>query len=183
MKNIDAVIEVLGNLKNLKRTGWVRNNVTDAESVADHTFGTTFLVLMLALEHLNLEKCLKLSLIHDLAEIYVGDITPFDGVDENDKQKQEMAVMNLLEEKLNFPNLVALFYEYEQAETHEARFVRNIDKLESAFQAVFYYQHQKIEKGTALEFLDTAQRRSLLNSHDDEFLVLYNQLRQFVENN
>ena len=59
MKNIDAVIDVLGNLKNLKRTGWMRNNVTDAESVADHTFGTTFLVLMFAPEHLNLEKCLN----------------------------------------------------------------------------------------------------------------------------
>jgi hypothetical protein len=34
-------------------------------------------------------RCIKLSLVHDLAESIVGDIAPADGVDKDDKYKRE----------------------------------------------------------------------------------------------
>ncbi len=34
-------------------------------------------------------RCIKMSLVHDLAESLVGDITPLDGVSKEDKYRME----------------------------------------------------------------------------------------------
>ena len=37
----------------------------------------------------NKDKVLKICMVHDLAEAVVGDITPFDGVTKEEKQRLE----------------------------------------------------------------------------------------------
>lgn len=37
----------------------------------------------------NKDKCIKMAIVHDLAESLVGDITPYDGVTVEDKHTQE----------------------------------------------------------------------------------------------
>ena len=34
-------------------------------------------------------RCIKMALVHDMAESIVGDITPHDGVSDADKHQQE----------------------------------------------------------------------------------------------
>src|SRR3989344_184250 len=68
-----------GKLKKVKRAGWVLRNVPDAESVAEHSFRTALICMMMG-NNVNRERCIKIALIHDLAEALVGDITPVDGV-------------------------------------------------------------------------------------------------------
>ncbi len=42
-------------------------------------------------------RCIKLSLVHDMAECIVGDITPSDGVSKEDKHEMEKVNSPVLE--------------------------------------------------------------------------------------
>ena len=53
-----------------------------------------------ASEEYDTNKCLKMALVHDLAEATVGDITPHCGVSDDDKHAQELAAMTQLMSKL-----------------------------------------------------------------------------------
>jgi putative hydrolase of HD superfamily len=78
------VLVQTGRLKTLRRAGWLRIGLTDGESVADHSFGTALLALLLATDlDVDRDRVIKLALVHDLAESdpEVGDITPYCGID------------------------------------------------------------------------------------------------------
>ena len=126
----DSLIEMLL-LKQLPRTGWVRSGINNPESVAAHSWGMAILALKLIPDGLDLAKVLSMCLVHDLPEVRVGDLTPHDDIStkaqDEYKAMQEMA-----------PEWLELFVEYEQGETAEARFVKQIDKLDMGLQALHY---------------------------------------------
>ena len=69
----------VGKLKELERTGWAMRGVKRPESVADHSFGTAILSMILAKdEGLDVGKAAMMALVHDLPEAVVGDIVPSD---------------------------------------------------------------------------------------------------------
>ncbi|KAF9033210.1 HD domain-containing protein [Panaeolus papilionaceus] len=83
------------------------------------------------------------SLVHDLAEAHVGDIVPREGISKEEKHWQEQAAMkNFVTDMLhNSPTALtieALWKEYEEGETVEAHFVKDLDKFEMASQALEY---------------------------------------------
>ncbi|WAR17744.1 HDDC2-like protein, partial [Mya arenaria] len=53
----------------VQRTGWVLRQVNAPESVADHMYRMSVLSLLADTSSgLNKEKCVKMSLVHDVAE-------------------------------------------------------------------------------------------------------------------
>jgi putative hydrolase of HD superfamily len=76
----------------------------------------------------------------------VGDITPFDGVPKaTKKQLEDEAMKKMIAELGNNPfahEIYALFSEYEHQETEEAKFVKEVDKLEMILQGDFYERTQ-----------------------------------------
>lgn len=75
---IDFFIQ-LGGLKEKKRRGWVVHQIKNPETTASHIFRTAFLAWVLSYDkNLNLEKILKMALIHDICEVYTKDETPYD---------------------------------------------------------------------------------------------------------
>ena len=80
--SITHFIEEIYQLKLKPRKGWVNRNVMCPESIASHMYGA----LLLAYLHLpdqieeepeyKKEKILKMLLVHDIGETYVGDWTP-----------------------------------------------------------------------------------------------------------
>ena len=67
-------------LKGVKRTGWVRKGIPEAESVADHSFGVAILALLLSLPpEIDRDALIKMALLHDLGESVIGDIVCEDG--------------------------------------------------------------------------------------------------------
>jgi putative hydrolase of HD superfamily len=132
MESKEALIEALG-LKQVVRAGWIRAGVKQPESVAAHSWGMAMLATQLCPEHLNLQRVLELCILHDVAEVIVGDITPHDGVTADEKHRLEVEAI----EKMG---IVAedIFAEYEQQETEESKFVRYLDKLDMALQAEIY---------------------------------------------
>jgi len=100
-----------------------------------------------------------MSLVHDLAEALVGDITPDDNVSDEDKHAQEKHAFehmcNLVaqhctgktdSDSLEISSAVAeifeLWNEYETQSTIEAKLVKDIDKFDMILQADEYEQAQ-----------------------------------------
>jgi putative hydrolases of HD superfamily len=146
MSNIEF-LRIVGKLKHILRTGWVNSEVKNCETIASHMYRMGILSMMVPEEYkLDKNKCLKMSLVHDIAEAIVGDITPFDGVSNEDKYNLENNAMNklskLLEEgkvcKEFSDEMVSLWHEYEENETNEAKFVKDIDKFDMILQADDY---------------------------------------------
>ena len=155
-------------LKRLRRTGWLDRGVTDPESSADHSWGVALLSGLLARDHpeLDRERILLLSLVHDLPEAVAGDPTPFDHVRDPagiiasghfsttpeytdsartaKRQAEEAALDDMLRDlpAALAADICAAWHEYEAGQTPEARFVRQIDKLETLLQAEDYRDRQ-----------------------------------------
>ncbi len=130
----DLLMAYLG-LKDVARQGWVNAGVPNPESVAAHSWGMAVLALRLCPGHLDLSKVLSMCLVHDVAEILVGDLTPHDAIKGLEKHDLERAGMLKIA-----PQWIDLFDEYEQGTSEEARFVKTMDKLDMGLQAMNYQQ-------------------------------------------
>lgn len=145
----DALVPVarayaqVNHLKQLYRQGWLREGVPRerCESVADHSAGVGWLTLLLAgdIPGLDRDRALRMALIHDLGEAHAGDITPADNVPEVTKHAQERdGLARVLAGVRGGAEWMALWEEYEAGATVEARFVRQMDRLEMGLQAAIY---------------------------------------------
>ncbi|KAH0453736.1 hypothetical protein IEQ34_018060 [Dendrobium chrysotoxum] len=82
-------------LKTTKRAGWVRKGVQEPESVADHMYRMSVMALIADYSpDIDRERCIKMALVHDIAEAIVGDITPSDGVPKDEKSRREREAIN-----------------------------------------------------------------------------------------
>jgi len=77
-KTHSLLLEALS-LKNLPRTGWVLRKAP-RESVAEHTYGTAIIALLLSrmegLPAKDEHALLRIALLHDLHEARIGDLVP-----------------------------------------------------------------------------------------------------------
>lgn len=92
MKNTDIVelFHSIGKLKKIKRAGWIRHCIPNPETVADHSFRTAFIAMILGdILKLDTAKLMRMALIHDIAEIVTGDITPDNNITNKEKQEKE----------------------------------------------------------------------------------------------
>lgn len=92
-------------------------------------------------------KCMKMALIHDLAESIVGDITPYCGIDRAEKQRREHKAIHEISELV--PNLAGdeilkLFNEYESQATEEAQWVKDCDRYDMIQQAFEYEKRDEV---------------------------------------
>ena len=153
-------------MKEINRTGWVNSGLNDVESVAAHTWGVAYLCLVLCPKELDREKVLSMSLVHDLGEAIIGDITPDDGVPRSEKYDLELNAINELTNDLEISDEVILLWkEYEENFTPEAKFVKACDKLDMALQASIY--QNKYKSFNPEEFITSA-----LKKIDDENLKI-----------
>ncbi len=88
-----------------------------------------------------------MALVHDMAEALVGDITPVDGVDKAEKNRRETETMDFLTSDLlgkrtglmkEGRGLRDIWQEYEDGKTLEAKFVKDVDKIELVLQMMEY---------------------------------------------
>jgi putative hydrolase of HD superfamily len=155
---IETYFEI-AQLKQLYRQGWLRRGVPAhrCESVDEHSFGVAVLAMLIAQAHfpqLDGKKVLRLALLHDIGEIYAGDIVPGDGVDRAEKARREQAaVVTVLQKLPDGERWVELWAEYEQQRTPEAQFVRQMDRLEMALQAGIYERQKLVDAAEFFEYV------------------------------
>ncbi|OJD28532.1 hypothetical protein ACJ73_00059 [Blastomyces percursus] len=155
-------LHVVGRLKRVKRAGWVIRGVADAESVADHTFRMTLMCMMFeGYSNFNITKCVYMAMFHDIGEAIVGDITPFDGINKDEKYLRERLAIMFLSCLVHHFNpkcarsIMDLWLEFEKGTTKEAILVRDFDRLECLVQAFEYERSQGVN---LQDFLTEADR-------------------------
>ena len=77
------------NLQRQKRTGWIKSGIEEPESVADHSYRAALLAMVVPLTGVDAGRCMRMALVHDLAESIVGDITPSCGISTDEKHGRE----------------------------------------------------------------------------------------------
>jgi putative hydrolase of HD superfamily len=151
-ESILQFLNIIGRLKTLKRTGWVRSGIELPESDSDHMHRAAICAMLIpdSLSDgtiVDKNKCIKMALTHDVCEAIVGDFTPHDPISKADKHALEKQAMEEIRDLLcGNPlgqELYDLFMEYEEGETVESRFVKDIDKFEMLVQADEYERSQK----------------------------------------
>ena len=134
-------LEEAGKLKTVKREGWKIRGIKERESVAEHTFRVALLAMLLSeLEKRNMQKVLKMSLLHDLPESQTGDLTrcsPTYGQKRKIEKKAMEKILKNLPRKLQ-KEYMQLWEEYRGGRTPEAKLVKAADKLEMLLQAREY---------------------------------------------
>ncbi|MBX3000652.1 MAG: HD family hydrolase [Caldilineaceae bacterium] len=157
------LIDRVGDLKFLPRTGWLLAGVTGAESVADHSCGVALIALFLAEtinadwtaqgidEPLRVDQVMALALIHDLAESLLTDLPRRSSslLGESVKHSVETQAMHeILDHLPNGAYYHNLWQSYNTASTPEARLIKDVDKLEMAAQALRYAQrgHRNLQE-------------------------------------
>jgi len=137
-KNLLNIHEIIVRLKSIKRQGWIEHQLEDVESVADHTFMVCILAYILA-PHAGCDrsKSVILSLLHDLPESIVGDITPNDSRLQQ-KRMMEAAAMKEIASLIDDSSIYELWREVELGTTPEGKLVKDLDRLEVAMQSMIY---------------------------------------------
>jgi putative hydrolase of HD superfamily len=173
MTNLLRFFTESGKLKTMPRSGWVLRGIKNPESIAEHTFRVALMAWTLGIQkhNFNIEKLIKIALVHDLCEVYAGDITPYDTIlPKNARKRKEMLQTwprfseiqkkRLSESKYkkekqglekltkNLPaglkkEMEMLWLDYEKGLSKEGRFFRQIDRAENLLQSLEYWQIDK----------------------------------------
>ena len=136
MQNIEKVIDFMIEIEKLKdilrKTKPVGLN--RFENSAEHSWHVCISALMLkeySNEKVNIDKVIKMLLIHDLGEIDAGDTVVYHS-DNKEVVKKEMKgikrILDMLgEDESNY--YFDLWNEFEKGETAEAKFARAVDRV------------------------------------------------------
>lgn len=107
------------------------------ESVAEHSWRLALMAMLVGDEfpELDMDKVIRMCLIHDMGEVVTGDIPAFEKTDE-DRKIENQKVVQLLQ---TLPEPAQgewknLFKEMEKMETPEAKLYKSLDKLEALIQ-------------------------------------------------
>ncbi len=175
---IEAYFE-FAHLKQLFRQGWLKRGVSPerCESVAEHSLGVAILALWLSqanFPELDRSKLLLMALLHDFGEIYTGDLIPSDAVSAGEKHLREKAAVQQVLGKLpQGVQYLAIWEEFEQGDTPEARFIRQVDRLEMAIQAKIYGLQGLMDPA---EFLNTTAHAL----SDPRLIAIFSELESYA---
>ncbi|MBI2669048.1 HD domain-containing protein [Candidatus Woesearchaeota archaeon] len=126
------------------------------ESSAEHSWSCLILAdyfLSTMKTKLDRLRVYELLLYHDVVEIEAGDVCITEEEKRKKKQEMEQEAIHILKEKIPpamKDKLVALFTEFEEMKTKEARFAKAIDALDAEIHELDYKQDWK---GWTEEFL------------------------------
>lgn len=137
MKPVE-LLEILHTAERLKDV--TRHSYTSGgrhESVAEHSWRITLMAFLLRDEfpELDMDKVLRMCLIHDLGECFTGDIPSF--LKSGGDEERERSALETWVASLPAPysvELKTLYAEMDALETDEARLYKALDKLEAVIQ-------------------------------------------------
>jgi putative hydrolase of HD superfamily len=142
---LSTLIE-LQRLKSVDRAGWpLRGLPAGTESVAAHSFGVAATAMLLADSliargvELDVERMLRMALMHDWAEARIGDMprtaTQYFGADARRKAESN-AFTDIVAAVENSETYAKLFDDYERRGSVEARLVKAADIIDLLIQVL-----------------------------------------------
>jgi len=147
-KTIEFLAKI-GKSKNIARSGWIREGIKNPESVAEHSFQLSVLVMVLADQlGVDKEKLIKMALLHDFGEVVTEDMvwsrgTMIDIKKRAEKEQQEKKEIEKVFKIIGRSHEYAeIFKEMIERTSQEAEIFWELDKLEMAVQALQYEKEQ-----------------------------------------
>lgn len=134
-----AFIKEIDKIKYIQRRTKLFNS-DRCENDAEHSWHLAMMALVLS-EYSNTEidvfKVMKMVLIHDIVEIDAGDTFIYDNNKNHQNTEEELAsarrIFGMLPEE-QAVEFLALWEEFEEGATNEAKFARTMDRLEPLLQ-------------------------------------------------
>ena len=151
------------------------------ESIAEHVYGTCILALSIDSEfktNLDINKVIKMLVLHELGEVIIGDITPFDNITPEEKMKKEHEAMReVIGDLVNQEEFLSLLFEFDEKKTKEAIFAHHCDKLEADIQAKVYQdmgcQHPLDEQENNVVFKSNKVQQMVKDGAQTAFDIWY----------
>ena len=143
-KNVLKFYVLATTLKNKVRSGLLLWKVDKdrLESVAEHIYGTCILAIGIDSEYdlnIDLNRVLKMLVLHELEEVIIGDLTPFDEVTKEEKLNSgKEAVSKILKDLVKKEEYELLLDEFNSHITNESIFAYMCDKMECDIQMKLY---------------------------------------------
>lgn len=137
-----SFINELEKLKAVYRQTWVECDNSRYENTAEHSWQVAITANILA-EYasvkIDIARVTQMLLIHDIIEIYAGDTFAFaTPVELDNKHDKESLALDKLTDILPLDQkqiFMQLWYEFEKAQTNDAKFANAIDRIVPAFQS------------------------------------------------
>jgi putative hydrolases of HD superfamily len=181
-KDVIEFAKTVGKLKEIKRAGWVRRGIPDPESIADHSFRAALLGMVLSdSEGLDTEKVMRMLLLHDLEESVTGDI-PHPQKLKMDRQKLKAMQEGAINQALSkLPSdlkemYVSIWKEMEEEKSEEAKFCKDVEKLEMLMQVDDYQRKSKENKDKLNAFWKEAADIRDVPRRIDSIINIYKKL-------
>lgn len=142
MKNLNKYMDFIKaaeGLKSVTRTAWTSEG--RRESTAEHSWRLALMAAVFLEEFSQLDKykVILMALIHDMGEIYTGDISANSVFSSKEKEEAErrdiQEVFRMLPDR-HRDFYISLWEEYESGVTPEARFVKAFDKGKTILQHI-----------------------------------------------
>lgn len=179
-------------LKDVVRSGWKVWHVERGrlESVAEHVYGTQMLAIAMWSEYgydLDLAKVIMMLAVHELEEMVIGDVIPFETSAEEKKLRGREAVVELLSGLDGDTPVRELADEFYAQETAEARFAKECDKLEADLQCRVYDEEGCInlaeQEGNAMLMNEEVQEIAQGKERASEIWLEYNRRKNNYDEN
>ena len=174
-KKLIDFLGAIGKLKRNTRHVWAENG--GQESVAEHSWRLAIMALLVAEEfpEVDINKVVKMCLIHDFGEAITGDIPSFYKT-EQDEKTEAQAITNLLKQ---LPETTAvefseLFEEMAELRTEEAKLFKALDKLE----AIVSHNESPLDTWLELEFTENLIYGDENVTHSEYLTKLREELKQ-----
>ncbi len=126
-------VHAAGRLKTELRRAYKSNG--SQETVAEHSWRVSLIAMTLSgtIKEIDRDKCVKMAIVHDLPEVYAGDVYRLDREKQDGRHNSEKDALERLTKLVTrgvSKELTSLWLEFEEGTTREARLVRLIDRLE-----------------------------------------------------
>ena len=142
------IFDMLGDLKRSGPIQWQIDRFR-TEDIKDHVFD---LILMTKLlkpylpSYVDTNRMIDYAIIHDLEEVITGDITTFEGITKEEKNRVDKIAMNyLIKEYGDLMHINALSNDYLDKVDIESKILHMLDKVNSSIAFLKYDSESKVD--------------------------------------